>query len=301
MSPPPVTETVFAVLTAVAETDATSVMASNAPPAARALLRRQVTVDPAITHDQPGPVAVVGVRPAGSVSVTTTSPVVDAPPTFLTTIENETVPPWTTVPGACDLERVKSGAASGTPCVTVTASLAVLLPGVTSLPPETVTVLVSLEAVADTLTLTTMAGYDCPAGKLSERVHVTDWAFAAHVQSTPAAVPVKPAGNVSTTLTGPDVGPFPWFETVIVKVPVCPCVNVSGACVLVMVRSGVTAPPTGVTIVAVLFPGTVSPPPATIAVFVRLSGALAGMVASIEIGGKLAPGATAVVRVQVTT
>src|SRR6202158_2920093 len=59
-------------------------------------------------------------------------------------------------------------------------------------------------ALARTVTVTVIAGYEAPAAKAFARVHVTVWPTGAgHVHPVPAAaVGVSPAGNVSVTVTG---------------------------------------------------------------------------------------------------
>src|SRR2546429_402681 len=84
----------------------------------------------------------------------------------------------------------------------------------TSPPPETEAELVTeLDAVADTSTVTVIAGYEEPAARASERVQVR----VARVQLQPVpeiAVAVRPLGSVSDTVTVPLVAPDPEFDTV---------------------------------------------------------------------------------------
>ena len=80
------------------------------------------------------------------------------------------------------------------------------------------------------------------------------------------AVAVSPEGNVSVTVTVPDVAPLPLLFTVIVYVaPACPCVKFP-VCDFVMLRSASCV--TVVASLAVSFEVLVSPPPDTAAVFV---------------------------------
>ena len=117
-------------------------------------------------------------------------------------------------------------------------SAAVSLVATISLPPETVTVFVTLAgAVADTLTVSVMAGKLLPAARTSLRVAVSVLRFT--VQPVPLmAVAVNPAGKTSTRLTVPAVGPVPELLTVMVYVsPVSFCLN-AGLWVTATVKSG---------------------------------------------------------------
>lgn len=90
-----------------------------------------------------------------------------------------------------------------------------------------------------------------PLVRASLRVHCSGVSVQAHaVPVNPVAV--RPDGNVSATVTVPDVGPVPLFVTVIVYVaPGWPATKLP-ACVLVMVRSGtLTASAVSVTLVDV--------------------------------------------------
>src|SRR5262245_9533428 len=110
------------------------------------------------------------------------------------------------------------------------------------------------------------------------------------------AVPVRPAGIVSVTVTAPLVGPVPMFDTVSVYVPVCPRVKLP-ACDFVILRSGSCV--IAVTSLAALLAALTSPPPETLAVFVTLAGAVAATWTVMGIGGKLAPAPRVSLRVQV--
>ena len=107
--------------------------------------------------------------------------------------------------------------------VIVVGSEAVSLPVLVSLPPETTTVLVTEGgALVDTLTVSVITGYDVPAARASERVHVK----LPMEQAQPAplmVVAVRPAGRESVRLTVPMVGPPPLLVTVMMYcAPVCP-------------------------------------------------------------------------------
>src|SRR5262249_31353971 len=127
------------------------------PPAASASLRVHVTGpgDGTAEHDQPGAVSAVAVSEAGSVSVTLTTPAVAPGPGFCTVIAKLPVPPAWNCAGWV-LKMVRSAG-----CVMVTLSVDELLPVFSSPPPDTVAVLLTMPvALAATLTLITMAGYE---------------------------------------------------------------------------------------------------------------------------------------------
>jgi hypothetical protein len=74
-SPPPLIDTVLLALNgASAATDTDSVIVGNEAAGAAESPRRQLTVCPAIVQFQPVPVAIKGVKPTGSVSITVTAP-----------------------------------------------------------------------------------------------------------------------------------------------------------------------------------------------------------------------------------
>jgi len=100
------------------------------------------------------PPIAVAVRPAGSVSVTVTAPLVAANPELLAVIEYVApVCPWVKLP-VCDFEIVMSGN-----CVTLVTSLAESFVVMISPPPETATELVTLEAALfATLTVKVITG-----------------------------------------------------------------------------------------------------------------------------------------------
>ena len=76
-------------------------------------------------------------------------------------------------------------------------------------PPDTAAEFVTeLAAVADTSTVTVIAGYDEPAARASERVHVNVLSVQLHPVPE-IAVAVRPVGRASTTLTVPLDGPVP--------------------------------------------------------------------------------------------
>ncbi len=63
-----------------------------------ASVRVQVTVCPDMVQVQPAPVAAVGVRPVGRVSLTVTVPLVAIVPEFLAVMVYVPVPPWLKLP-----------------------------------------------------------------------------------------------------------------------------------------------------------------------------------------------------------
>src|SRR5262245_27843791 len=82
-SPPPATLTLFVTLDeALLPTLTVRVIAGYDAPPASASLRKQVRV--ATVHVHPVPLIAVAVRPAGSVSITVTRPLVGPPPALLT-------------------------------------------------------------------------------------------------------------------------------------------------------------------------------------------------------------------------
>src|SRR5437016_7184600 len=93
--------------------------------------------------------------------------------------------------------------------LTVVGSLVESLLVTTSPPPDTEAELVTeLEAVADTFTVSVIAGYGEPAAKASERVQVN--VASVHDQPVPEiAVAVRPLGSVSATVTVPLDAPVP--------------------------------------------------------------------------------------------
>src|SRR5207249_413059 len=108
-------------------------------PAPRASLR--VHGPAGAVQDQPVPAIAVAVRPAGTVSVTVTAPLL-APSPLLCTVILYVAPvcPCVKFP-LCVFVIVKSGN-----CMIVVVSFAVLLPVLISPPPDTLAVLVTLAA-----------------------------------------------------------------------------------------------------------------------------------------------------------
>jgi hypothetical protein len=92
------------------------------------------------------------------------------------------------------------------------------------------------------------------------------------VHPVPAAdTGVKSVTSVSETVTAPDVGAFPTFETPIVNsAPACPSVKFP-ECVFVIDTSGTAVIVVG--LFAVSFDVRTSPPPETVAVLVTLAAA----------------------------
>src|SRR4029077_3649820 len=94
-------------------------------------------------------------------------------------------------------------------------SVAVSFAVLTSLPPETVAVLVTdTGAVCRTVTVMVIDGYEAPDASASIRVQVTVCAATPQPQPVPVAADgVKPAGSVSTTVTLPLVAAEPMLLT----------------------------------------------------------------------------------------
>jgi len=117
-------------------------------------------------------------------------------------------------------------------------SLALLLLVFASPPPDTEAVFVTLAgAFAATVTDRVTGGKLPPVAKASLRVQLND----ARVQLQPdptIPVAVKPAGNVSVTVTVPALEPAPAFETLSVYVPPDWPRTKAPECVFVRVRSG---------------------------------------------------------------
>jgi hypothetical protein len=97
--PPPPTEAVFVSIPEAPRLMlAPTVIDGYEPLPLSASERVQVTVCDAMLHDQPLPVADVGVSPLGSVSVTVTVPLDGVEDVFVTVRENELLPPCGHVP-----------------------------------------------------------------------------------------------------------------------------------------------------------------------------------------------------------
>src|SRR5207245_352515 len=141
----------------------------------KASARVQVRV--ASVHDQPVPEIAVAVKPVGSVSATVTVPLVAPVPELVAvSVYVSPLSPWMKFP-VCDLAIVMSAT-----WLMVVGSLVESLLVTTSPPPDTAAEFVTeLEAVADTFTVTVIAGYELPAAKASERVQVS----VANVQDHP--------------------------------------------------------------------------------------------------------------------
>jgi|SRR5271168_213707 len=97
----------------------------------------------------------------------------------------------------------------------VVGSVAVSLEVLVSPPPETVAELIPEAALADTLTVSVMAGKLAPAASTAVVVQVS--VVRLHPQPEPVmAVAVSPAGSASTTVTVPLVAAVPELVAVIV-------------------------------------------------------------------------------------
>src|SRR5204862_329186 len=108
----------------------------------------------------------------------------------------------------------------------VVESVAELLPALRSPPPDTVAVLATdAGAVAETVTVRVIAGYEELPARTSERVHgPAGWV---QVQPVPdMAVATRPEGSVSETVTAPAVGAAaPLLTAIEYVLPACPCVK----------------------------------------------------------------------------
>ena len=128
----------------------------------------------------------------------------------------------------------------------VVTSEAVSLAVLVSLPPETVTVLVTEGGAFDkTFTVKVITGYDAPPARVSERVQTSVLIEQLHPVPN-IAVAVRLEGRESARLTVPTVAPGPLFVTVIEYcAPLCPCEKLP-LCDFVTVRSGTFVPLCGV-------------------------------------------------------
>ena len=179
------------------------------------------------------------VKPAGSVSVTVTVPVVaTAPP--LVTDNVYCAPCWPCVKLAptCALLIVRSGNWVTVMASTFDVLLAVLLSVHVQ---ATTAVLVMLAAaLAATFTFSVITEVALVASGVAALTQVTSCPAALHVHPVPVPLTnVRPAGSVSVTVMVPVVGPFAvLLVTVIVNcAPSCPCAKFP-TCVLAIVKSG---------------------------------------------------------------
>src|SRR5260221_10830345 len=100
-------------------------------------------------------------------------------------------------------------------CVTVVASRAVSFEVLVSPPPDTATVFV-IEAAAELLTFTVRVSSEELTPALQAPTHLECTLPLVQDHPVPAiAVAVSPEGNVSVTVTVPDVAPLPLLFTVI--------------------------------------------------------------------------------------
>lgn len=130
--------------------------------------------------------------------------------------------------------------------VIVVTSEAVLFAVFVSLPPDTVTVLVTEGgALPATVTVNVITGYDNPAPNASDRVQTS--VLIEQVHPVPViAVGVMLEGRESAKLTVPAVAPVPLLVTVIKYcAPLCPCEKFP-LCDFVTVKSGTFVPLCGV-------------------------------------------------------
>jgi hypothetical protein len=175
--------------------------------------RTHVTVWPeAVQSVQPVPVPETKVKPDGSTSVTVTSAVVAPEPEFETvTVYASFVPRVKSPVWALSIVKL------GTP-FTALVTLLLLLPGLTSPPPLTDAVLVTLP-IAEAVGVKVIAifGKLAPAasavGGAALRLQLTGLEEL-HVQPVPAALTnVRPVGSTSFTVTVALVGSWPTFLT----------------------------------------------------------------------------------------
>jgi hypothetical protein len=236
------------------------------------------------------PVAALKVKPAGSVSVTVTVPVVGDVPALLTVIVYVPVAPIVKLP-------VWLLAIASVGVTTVVGSVAV---GVFDAPPPLAVAELVTEAgaFAATLTVSVIGAPAAPAAMTVALVQVTVCPAALHVHPVPvAALNVKPVGNVSVTVTVPDVATLPALLAVTVYVPVAPVTN-EPACDFAIANCGAPEIVVGSVAAGVL----AAPPPLTVAELVSDPGAVVpGTVTPRAIVENEPAAATAAVLVQVTT
>ncbi len=164
-APPPLVVAEFVTEAgALAATLTVSVIGFPAAPTAMTVVLVQVTDCPASLHVQPVPVAALNVKPAGSVSVTVTVPVVATFPVLLTAIVYVPVAPVTNDP-VCDFAIASVGLPAS-----VVGSVAV---GVfVAPPPLTVTELVTEPGEPTALTANVIGLPFVPAAMAVVLVHV---------------------------------------------------------------------------------------------------------------------------------
>src|SRR5258708_1857772 len=189
-------------------------------------------------HDQPVPVPLANVNPAGSVSVTVmVPPSVVALPPLVTTREN-CAPCWPSVKlPMCDFAMVRSGN-----CVTVTMSVfEVLLLVLLSVQVHaTAAVLLTVAAASlATFTFSVMVEVPFTAIGVPASVQVTFCPTAPHDHPVPVPLAnVSPVGSVSVTVIVPVVAANPPLVTTSENcAPCCACVKLP-VWLLAMVRSG---------------------------------------------------------------
>jgi hypothetical protein len=174
-------------------------------------------------HDQPVPEIARALRPGGRVSVTVTVPDVGPVPPFVTVrVYVAPLCPCVNDP-ACAFAIVRS-ATPGTRIVVE--SLEVSFAVFVWPPPETVAALMSGDdADAETFTVSVTGGYEADDASTSLRVQERGVRLQLH-PAPESAVALNPEGRESVSVTVPDVGPVPTFDTAIVYVaPLWPRVN----------------------------------------------------------------------------
>src|SRR5262245_56322622 len=211
--PPPVTRPwLITGDVAPGSTFTVTVIGGKEAPGASVVVRVQL-VGPQV---QPVPAIETGMRPGGGISLTATVPVVVPAPMLFDTVSVYVafVCPWKKFP-VCVFAMLNEGTPAGT---IVVESLAIAVGD----PPPTVWTWFTCGevAVAATLTVMVMGGYDAPTASTSLRLH---WA-GLQVHPVPAIeTTVSPAGGISIICTGPMVGCDPTFDTITVYLAfVCP-------------------------------------------------------------------------------
>jgi hypothetical protein len=173
----------------------------------------QVAVCPLPAHVQPVPLAVLYVRPVGSVSVTVIVPEVATLPEFPTSSVYVPVCPAPRFP-VCDFASVRTEL----PLMLVgSVATGVLL----APPPDALAEFVTWPDGPTTLTASVIELPVLPAAIAVELVQVAVWPLPLQLQPVPlAALYVSPVGSVSVMVTVPEVATLPLLLTTIAYDPV---------------------------------------------------------------------------------
>src|SRR5262249_19110171 len=137
-----------------------------------------------------------GISSVGNVATTTVCPPIQPGPRF------ETIDWYSAVSATTSDDVGPSVIVASGDTLMLVASTAVLLSGVVSPPPVTVTTFCPFDAPASTSTRNAITGYAAPAARLSLRWHVTVCPAIVHAHPAPdAATGVRPGGTPSVTTT----------------------------------------------------------------------------------------------------